>query len=78
MMAKTYKREVAILALVLWFVAFFFTLYAAAFLGTAHIVVMKDLVIGSSFPCFGLVAGAFGLDAYSKQIQKDGREGPRG
>lgn len=67
-MTKTFKREIAVASLICWFIAFFVTLYVAATTTNPNLSVMTDLVVGASLPIFGLVAGAFGLDAYAKQL----------
>ena len=53
---KTYKREVAII-LLLWL----------AYIVEFHDAAILEIVI---WPVFGFAAGAFGLDAVAKQLQR--------
>lgn len=56
MSSKSYKREVAV-ALLIWL---------------AYVTEVKDVntLEVLIWPVFGFVTGAFGLDAYAKQVKK--------
>lgn len=68
-MKKTYKREVAIAALVMMYSFVGYTLYTLSSLGQTE--AMVDLVGILIIPTFATVAAAFGLDSYFKQGNRE-------
>lgn len=71
-MPKSYKREVAIIALAAMYMFVGYTLYTLANLSQTE--AMVSLVGMLIIPTFATVAAAFGLDSYFKQnpaLRKD-------
>ena len=68
---KTWKREVAVAVLCLYAGAYGWTLYALSWAPAENASQMVSLVNGAAPWVAALVAGAFGLDGYAKQIKGD-------
>lgn len=66
-MKKTYKREAAIVQLVLHWGLVMFICFQAYTTGEA-IDSLIDLAVGLSVWVYGFAAAAFGLDSWAKQI----------
>lgn len=68
-MPKTFKREVAIIGLVLHWGLVAFVCYLA-FTDSSAMDTMVNLVIGLGVWVYGYAATAFGMDSWAKQIKK--------
>ena len=66
---KTYKREIAVSALIVLYSFIGYTLYTLADLGQTS--AMVDLVGILVIPTFATVAAAFGIDSFFNQNNKD-------
>ena len=66
---KTYKREVAVVVLLAYIGAYAWTLYALSWAPSENASQMVTMINGAAPWVAALVAGAFGLDGYSKQIR---------
>ena len=73
---KTYKREVAVGVLLAYSAAYSWTLYALSWAPAENASQMVTMINGAAPWVAALVAGAFGLDGYSKQIKGGGDAGP--
>lgn len=66
---KTYKREVAVAVLALYAASYGWALYALTFAPAENAAQMVGLVNGAAPWVAAIVAGAFGLDGYAKQVK---------
>jgi hypothetical protein len=71
---KTWKREVAVLVLALYSAAYGWTLYALSWAPAENASQMVSLINAAAPWVAALVAGAFGLDGYAKQIKDQDHE----
>lgn len=67
---KTWKREVALFVLVIYAAAYGWTLYALSWAPAENASQMVTMINGAAPWVAALVAGAFGLDGYAKQIKR--------
>lgn len=68
---KTWKREVAVVVLLSYIGAYAWTLYALSWAPAENASQMVTMINGAAPWVAALVAGAFGLDGYAKQIKGD-------
>lgn len=77
---KTWKREIAVAVLAAYSGAYGWTLYALSWAPAENASQMVTMINGAAPWVAALVAGAFGLDGYAKQIkgQDDADQGHSG
>ena len=75
---KTYKREIAALAMVVWLGSYLWVIGFASRMEQATLALLTTFVSTISIPIFALVGSMFGLDSYNKQTRQDKNEGENG
>lgn len=75
---KTYKREVAVVQLVLHWALVMGIVYIAVTSSDRDLTDLVTLATGLAVWVYGFAAAAFGMDSWSKQIRGNNTRNPQG